>query len=64
MGGRGKGAQQRNRSQSNRSRGKESTIPRRAWSRDSKNCRGAADGCKKVHRGLTDAEKLKRDKWE
>eukprot|EP00959_Pyramimonas_sp_CCMP1952_P387295 8116523-Pyramimonas_sp.AAC.1 len=64
MGGRGKGAQQRNRSQSNRSRGEESTMPCYAWSRDSKNCRGAADGCNKAHRGLTDAEMRKRDKWE
>eukprot|EP00959_Pyramimonas_sp_CCMP1952_P074785 1562704-Pyramimonas_sp.AAC.1 len=64
MGGRGKGAQQRNRSPTNRSRGKESKKPYYAWSRDPKNCRGAADGCNKEHRGLNDAEKLKHDKWE
>eukprot|EP00959_Pyramimonas_sp_CCMP1952_P242696 5072849-Pyramimonas_sp.AAC.1 len=40
------------------------TSPCCAWPRDSKSCRGAADGCNKAHRGLTDAEKLKRDKWE
>eukprot|EP00959_Pyramimonas_sp_CCMP1952_P405016 8488420-Pyramimonas_sp.AAC.1 len=39
-------------------------MPCCAWSRDSKNCRGAADGCNKERRGLADAEKLKRDKWE
>eukprot|EP00959_Pyramimonas_sp_CCMP1952_P066670 1391855-Pyramimonas_sp.AAC.1 len=64
MGGRGKGAQQKNRSQSNQSHGKESTIPCYAWSRDPNNCRGPADGCNKAHRGLTDVEKLKRDKWD
>eukprot|EP00959_Pyramimonas_sp_CCMP1952_P004007 84205-Pyramimonas_sp.AAC.1 len=50
-----------NRSQS---RGKDSNIPRYACSRDPKNCRGSEDGCRKAHRRLTDAEKLKRDKWE
>eukprot|EP00959_Pyramimonas_sp_CCMP1952_P103275 2159869-Pyramimonas_sp.AAC.1 len=63
-GGRGKGVQQRNRSQSNRSRGKESTLPCYAYSWDPKNCRGSLDGCNGQHRGLTDAEKLKRDKYE
>eukprot|EP00959_Pyramimonas_sp_CCMP1952_P372825 7807122-Pyramimonas_sp.AAC.1 len=49
-------------SQSNQSRGKKSTIPCCAHSRDPKNCRGPADGCNKAHRELSDAEK--RDKWE
>eukprot|EP00959_Pyramimonas_sp_CCMP1952_P218800 4575219-Pyramimonas_sp.AAC.1 len=64
MGGRGKGAQQRNRSQSNRSCGKESTLPCYAYSRGPKNCRGPLDDCNRQHRGLTDAEKLKRDEYE
>eukprot|EP00959_Pyramimonas_sp_CCMP1952_P113439 2370755-Pyramimonas_sp.AAC.1 len=39
-------------------------MPRCAYSRDPKNCRGSADGCNREHRALTDAEKLKRDKYE
>eukprot|EP00959_Pyramimonas_sp_CCMP1952_P231878 4846071-Pyramimonas_sp.AAC.1 len=34
------------------------------YSRDPKNCRGAEGGCNRQRRGLTDAEKLKRDKYE
>eukprot|EP00959_Pyramimonas_sp_CCMP1952_P262176 5482671-Pyramimonas_sp.AAC.1 len=63
-GGCGKGAQQRNKSQSNRSPGKESTLPCYAYSREPKNCRGPLDGCTRQRRGLTDAEKLKCDKYE
>eukprot|EP00959_Pyramimonas_sp_CCMP1952_P204811 4282887-Pyramimonas_sp.AAC.1 len=63
-GGRGKGSQDRNRSQSNRSRGKESMLPCYAYSRGPKNCRGAEGGCNRQRRGLTDAGKLKRDKYE
>eukprot|EP00959_Pyramimonas_sp_CCMP1952_P429837 9002083-Pyramimonas_sp.AAC.1 len=39
-------------------------MPCYAWSRDPRNCRGSADYCNTIHRGLSDAEKLKRDKWK
>eukprot|EP00959_Pyramimonas_sp_CCMP1952_P270083 5646071-Pyramimonas_sp.AAC.1 len=35
-----------------------------AWSRDPRNCKGPRSGCYKKRRGLTDAEKIKRDKCE
>eukprot|EP00959_Pyramimonas_sp_CCMP1952_P142395 2981150-Pyramimonas_sp.AAC.1 len=40
-------------------------ITRRpSHSRGPKNCRGPLDGCNRQRRGLTDAEKLKRDMYE
>eukprot|EP00959_Pyramimonas_sp_CCMP1952_P194568 4068734-Pyramimonas_sp.AAC.1 len=35
-----------------------------AWSRDPRNCKGPPDGCYRQRRGLTDAEKIRRDKFE
>eukprot|EP00959_Pyramimonas_sp_CCMP1952_P468034 9492556-Pyramimonas_sp.AAC.1 len=34
------------------------------WSRDPRNCEGPQDGCYRQRRGLTDAEEIRRDKFE
>eukprot|EP00959_Pyramimonas_sp_CCMP1952_P262758 5494199-Pyramimonas_sp.AAC.1 len=59
-----KGAQQRNRSQFDRSGRKQSKVPCYPFSRDPKNCRGPPGGCYRGRRALADAEKLERDKYE
>eukprot|EP00959_Pyramimonas_sp_CCMP1952_P096785 2022993-Pyramimonas_sp.AAC.1 len=35
-----------------------------AWSRDPRNCKGPQSGCYKQRGGLSEAEKIKRDKYE
>eukprot|EP00959_Pyramimonas_sp_CCMP1952_P080891 1689879-Pyramimonas_sp.AAC.1 len=35
-----------------------------AWSRDPRNCEGPQSGCYKLRRGLSEAEKIKRDRCE
>ena len=54
----------RTRSQSDRSRERQSKMVCYPFSRAAHNCRGAKDGCYKQHRALSDAEKLKRDRYE
>ena len=55
---------QRTRSQSERAREREKNMVCYPYSRNPANCKGPKAGCYKNHRGLSDAEKLKRDKYE